>query len=59
VEGVNFSLIWAVILRAIRDLSGAEEGWVLRVRVGVSPEEEDIVEIGIVGSLEIGSSDTI
>ena len=43
----------------MRDLSGAEEGWVLRVRVGVSPEEEDIVEIGIVGSLEIGSSDTI
>ena len=43
----------------MRDLSVAEEGWVLRVRVGFSLEEEDIVEMGIVGSLEIGSSDTM
>ena len=43
----------------MRDLLSAEEGWVLRVRIGFSLEEEDIVEIGIVGSLEIGCSDTM
>ena len=58
-EGVNFSLIWAVILRVMRDFSVAEEGWVVRVRLGFSLEEEDIVEMGIVGLLEIGSSDTM
>ena len=33
-EGVNFSLIWAMILRAIRGFANAEGGWVLRVKWG-------------------------
>jgi hypothetical protein len=59
VDGVNFSLIWTVIFRAIRSLSVFEKGWVLRLRVWLRSEGEDIVRNGIVGSWEICGFDTI
>ena len=55
VEGVNFSLIWVVILRAIRGLSTIDGSWVLRLKFGVWSEEEGMVITWIDGSFEISA----
>jgi hypothetical protein len=59
VEGVNFSLICAVILKAMIGLSTVEEGWVLRVKFGFRSEDDNIVVFWISGSLEIDCPDTL
>jgi hypothetical protein len=59
VEGVNFSLIYVVILKAMSGLSAVEEGWVLRVKFGFWLEDDDIVVFLIGDSLEFECSDTI
>ena len=41
-KGVNFSLIWVVILRAISCLSVHKNGWVLG---GMDSEEDDVFGI--------------
>lgn len=45
-EGISFSLIYVVMLRAMREFSMTEIGWVLRLKVGCCSGEENMVELG-------------
>ena len=54
--GVNFSLIWAVMLSAMSDLFAI---WVWILKFGFLSEEEDMARTSIGDSLEICGSDTM
>jgi len=58
VDGVNFSLICAVIFRAIKDLPDSEEGNVLGLRFWLCCVGEDMLGFGLF-SWEISVSNTM
>ena len=57
-DGVNFSLICAVIFRAIKDLPDSEEGNVLGLRFWLCCVGEDMLGFGLF-LWEISGSDTM